>query len=59
MRADQQPLRQIPVFLKMEGVFRLCVFCGSRSGDDEEYVAAARRLGEQMAREGVELVYGG
>ena len=37
----------------------VCVFCGSRVGDDPEFRAAARRLGEQLARHGIRLVYGG
>jgi uncharacterized protein (TIGR00730 family) len=37
----------------------VCVFCGSRVGDDPEFRAAARRLGEQFARNGIRLVYGG
>src|SRR5438477_7864538 len=38
---------------------RLCVFCGTNAGARPEYGAAARRLGELMAKEGIELVYGG
>jgi uncharacterized protein (TIGR00730 family) len=38
---------------------RLCVFCGTNTGARPEYAAAARRLGELMANEGIELVYGG
>ena len=37
----------------------VCVFCGSRVGDDPEFRAAARLLGEQFARQGIRLVYGG
>jgi uncharacterized protein (TIGR00730 family) len=37
----------------------ICVFCGSRVGLDPEYVAAARGVGEALARHGVGLVYGG
>ena len=38
---------------------RLCVFCGTNAGERPEYGAAARRLGELLAAEGIELVYGG
>ena len=38
---------------------RICVFCGSNSGSDPTYVAAARGLGALLAREGSALVYGG
>jgi uncharacterized protein (TIGR00730 family) len=38
---------------------RLCVFCGSSSGQDPVYREAARSLGETMAAQGIDLVYGG
>jgi hypothetical protein len=38
---------------------RLCVFCGSSAGHDPVYLEAARSLGEALARNGIELVYGG
>jgi uncharacterized protein (TIGR00730 family) len=38
---------------------RICVFCGSMRGVRLVYADAARRLGESLARQGVELVYGG
>jgi len=38
---------------------RLCVFCGTNAGSRPEYGAAARELGETLAAEEVELVYGG
>lgn len=37
----------------------LCVFCGSSSGRQPVYVDAARTLGEELARRGHSLVYGG
>jgi uncharacterized protein (TIGR00730 family) len=37
----------------------ICVYCGSNTGKDATYVAAARRLGQLMAEAGVGLVYGG
>lgn len=38
---------------------RICVFCGTNTGSRPEYGAAARRLGEVLAAQGIELVYGG
>ncbi|HEX8281548.1 MAG TPA: TIGR00730 family Rossman fold protein [Chthoniobacterales bacterium] len=38
---------------------RICVFCGSNSGSDPAYAAAARAVGRLFAREGIALVYGG
>jgi uncharacterized protein (TIGR00730 family) len=40
-------------------VTRLCVFCGSRTGDREEFVDAARQLGAELAARRIGLVYGG
>ena len=37
----------------------LCVYCGSSSGGDARYEAAARTLGAAMAAAGIRLVYGG
>jgi uncharacterized protein (TIGR00730 family) len=37
----------------------ICVYCGSAVGTNAAYAAAARRLGEAMARHGLGLVYGG
>ncbi len=38
---------------------RVCVFCGSNPGARREYLNAATALGECLARQGLELVYGG
>jgi uncharacterized protein (TIGR00730 family) len=38
---------------------RLCVFCGSATGQRPAFAAAARGLGETLARRGIHLVYGG
>lgn len=38
---------------------KIAVFCGASSGTSPEYVAAAKALGEEMARRGIGLVYGG
>jgi len=37
----------------------VCVFCGIRSGSSPSYEAAAQRMGEVLAREGIRVVYGG
>jgi len=42
-----------------QSIRRLCVFAGSNSGARPDYVAAARSLGEVLAAEGLDLVYGG
>ncbi|GIS60335.1 MAG: hypothetical protein CM1200mP2_25600 [Planctomycetaceae bacterium] len=38
---------------------RVCVFCGSKTGNDSGYAEAARCLGREMVSRGVGLVYGG
>jgi uncharacterized protein (TIGR00730 family) len=38
---------------------RICVFAGSSSGSQPEYLAAAQELGQALARQAVGLVYGG
>ena len=38
---------------------RLCVFCGSKTGNQSEYTDAARALGEMLVSEGIDLVFGG
>ena len=38
---------------------RMAVFCGSNKGTRPEYAAAAEQLGTLLAREKIELVYGG
>ena len=37
----------------------LCVFCGSRTGTDPAFAAAARAVGSAIGRRGWRLVYGG
>jgi uncharacterized protein (TIGR00730 family) len=37
----------------------LCVFCGSSSGNQPDYVQLARHAGASLARRGLTLVYGG
>ena len=43
----------------MTKISSLCVFCGSKTGDDPAHEAAARRLGELMTERGITLVFGG
>ena len=38
---------------------QLCVFCGSSHGANSAYAEAAKNLGGELARRGIELVYGG
>lgn len=38
---------------------RICVFCGTNTGSRPAYGAAARKLGQILAEQGIELVYGG
>ncbi|MBL8791639.1 MAG: TIGR00730 family Rossman fold protein [Rhizobiales bacterium] len=38
---------------------RLCVYCGSSTGNRPEYAEGARLLGQAMAQQGIGLVYGG
>lgn len=38
---------------------RVCVFCGSSDGASPVYLEAARHMGEEIARRGLGLVYGG
>ena len=38
---------------------RLCVFCGSKPGDNPAYAEAAAELGRKLAEQKIGLVYGG
>mgnify|MGYP001169373886 FL=1 len=38
---------------------KVCVYCGSGSGQGESYLKSARELGEELLRRGIDLVYGG
>jgi uncharacterized protein (TIGR00730 family) len=37
----------------------ICVFCGASPGNDPRYLDAAVAVGTELARRGIELVYGG
>jgi uncharacterized protein (TIGR00730 family) len=43
----------------ISGIRSVCVFCGSGSGRNPVFAAAARTLGKQLAEAGISLVYGG
>lgn len=43
----------------MTEITSLCVFCGSKTGQDPAHQLAARRLGEIMAERNVKLIFGG
>jgi uncharacterized protein (TIGR00730 family) len=43
----------------MAALQALCVYCGSRVGDDPMFVEATRNLGHALARERIRLIYGG
>ncbi|MEO0682462.1 MAG: TIGR00730 family Rossman fold protein [Pseudomonadota bacterium] len=38
--------------------YSVCVYCGSRPGDDPAFLTAATALGDGLARRGIRLVYG-
>lgn len=38
---------------------RLCIFCGSSSGNDPAYASAAEQLGRELSATGIGLVFGG
>ena len=38
---------------------RLCIFSGSSSGVKETYTLAAKTLGQELAKSGIGVVYGG
>src|ERR1700737_4041048 len=43
----------------MQNIRSLCVYCGSSGAVEAKYRDAASELGAQLARAGIELVYGG
>lgn len=43
----------------MSQIRRICVYCGSGPGRDPDFAAAARKLGQTLAKNGIGLVYGG
>lgn len=45
--------------LSREALRSVAVFCGSNFGSSTDYADSARALGQEMARRGIRLVYGG
>jgi hypothetical protein len=45
--------------IPMTKLTALCVFCGSRKGDDPAHALEGEKLGRLMGERGVKLVYGG
>ncbi|HQS33068.1 MAG: Rossman fold protein, TIGR00730 family [Polaromonas sp. 24-62-144] len=43
----------------MKPAFSLCVYCGSRTGDDPAFAALAEQVGTWIGSHGGQLVYGG
>lgn len=43
----------------MTGITSLCVYCGSRKGDDTAHAEAARELGATIAGAGIRMIFGG
>jgi len=43
----------------MSEIKSVCVYCGSGPGTDAAFIAAARQLVKELARNGIRLVYGG
>ncbi len=54
--ATQPSRQQTDDGFKLKNV---CVYCGSGSGKDPDYLETAKALGEALASEGLGLVYGG
>ena len=54
-----RPNRKSKIEIQNFTMARVCVFCGSRAGDDPEFMIAARQLGEFLALNGHTLIYGG
>jgi uncharacterized protein (TIGR00730 family) len=46
-------------FIMTEPNFSLCVYCGSRPGNEPAFAEAAQRVGEWIGCRGGQLVYGG
>jgi uncharacterized protein (TIGR00730 family) len=42
----------------MSKIRRICVYCGSSSGNDPVYTAAARQFGQVLAENRIRLIYG-
>jgi uncharacterized protein (TIGR00730 family) len=53
------PSRHHPRMNDSRQIERICVYCGSSTGDDPIFVQAAQALGAAIAHEKMELVFGG
>ena len=42
----------------MSEIKSVCVYCGSGPGTDPAFIAAARQLGKELARNDIRLIYG-
>ena len=51
--------KHIAIEARSRLVRSICVYCGSVQGADLVFEAAARQLGQAMAKAGIGLVYGG
>jgi uncharacterized protein (TIGR00730 family) len=51
--------QQVSVSHPRPHAISLCVYCGSRAGDDEAFESAAKAIGHAIGRRGWRLVYGG
>ncbi len=54
-----QPSAGQPTLAHPTPALSVCVYCGSRSGDDAAFADAARAIGKAIGRRGWRLVYGG
>lgn len=57
-KSSSEPLKS-PVEKGNASVANVCVYCGSNSGNNPAYTAAAQTLGRTLAAAGIGLVYGG
>ena len=39
--------------------FKVCVFCGSKSGNDDKYLKIAFKVGKELSRKKFSVIYGG
>jgi hypothetical protein len=53
------PMFSAPMSTNPSRISSICVYCGSQPGIDPSYREAARNLGQAMAENGIDLVYGG
>jgi len=57
--SDQTPVEEPTEGPALPIQRRICVFCGSRTGESPLFQLAAEQLGTLLARERIDLVYGG